>query len=915
MGFDAHTDWRIGIGAIDDDHACLFERLRAAEDAHARGDISVAAGHLVAFLDRFREHFERETASLERLPEATLLRRRGEFASSLSVVAAHPLDPGDAEQVGRAVGLMRTWLVDHVVRQDLPMAAHFPRAPGDGAPHGRFRLSYDLLGLRWRLGLLGVIVVAVVLGLAAVAFGELAGTMHSVRLLRDMNRLNGEIAAVVHELQTEHALSAMIASNPRLDRTRLLEQMLRSDVGLARYRAAEERLLAHLPSGATRDALEGARASLALIPKVRSDVADGAFDAVETTEYYGTAIADLMAVVPEVVRTELSSDWGKDTIAYVFLLEAKERAGRERALGAGILAGSVPDMLAGRPENIRTLANDQDAIGHAFETLVSPSVADAYRSAVAVSPALAQMRRSIESRDALGLRVRDWFDVTSERIDRLRAFERRILVEMNRNVDAQEALTMRHAWWIGGGMVVAIVLAVSVLSLLGLSIVPPLRRLADNVRRLAEGERLLTLPDASGRDEIGDLARSLAHLRDRLIQGDLLEARRGNENAERLRNVMDTLPGVVFRVAVPDGGCARVVAVGAKLERLTGLTVAEVVDRPLRDLVRRILAREDRTALFYLLRRAGIGSLDFELRLDRGGDERAVWLRVLAAPTRSADGWIWDGVALDVTRVKQAEEEHRRLADELGRLRRAQLANRLGSSFGGEFAALWPRIRAHADEAIAGLSAGSPVVDHLAAVIGLTEKMRQLCERLAVPADGRRAPARSVDVAGLIETRVGEFTATLPPETVVELALGDRDARVIGDPDEIGRLVANLVAHLDAAPDEAGGRVRIVTRLGDALDGGGGHYVISVTDERGRPSRRVREPDAASGLVEPQGARVEALALTLVRTIADGLGGRVQVGRTASGHELLEIHLPLHPVRADNVVNLEEVARWRTHVR
>jgi PAS domain S-box-containing protein len=915
MGFDVHTDWRIGVASIDADHACLFERLRAAETARAEGDISVAAGLLVTFLDRFREHFERETALLERLPEADLLRRRGEFASSLSVVAAHPLDPGDAEQVGRAIGLMRTWLVDHVVRQDLPVAEHFPHAPGDRPAHRRFPFSYDLLGLRWRLGLLGVIVVAVVLGLAAVAFGELAGTMHSVRLLRDMNRLNGEIAAVVHELQTEHALSAMIASNPRLDRTRLREQMLRSDVMLARYRAAEERLLAHLPTGATRDALEGARASLALVPKVRSDVADGAFDAVETTEYYATAIADLMAVVPEVVRTELSSDWGKDTIAYVFLLEAKERAGRERALGAGILAGSVPDMLAGRPENIRTLANDQDAIGHAFETLVPPNVADAYRAAVTVSPALAQMRRSIESRDALGLRVRDWFDVTSERIEKLRAFERRILVEMNHNVDAQEAQALRHAWWIGGGMVVAIVLAVSVLSLLGLSIVPPLRRLAGNVRRLAEGERLLALPDAAGRDEIGDLARSLVHLRDRLIQGDLLEARRGNENAERLRNVMDTLPGVVFRIAVADGAGARVVAVGAKLERLTGLTVAEVVDRPLRDLIRRILSREDRTAFLHLLRRAGIGSLDFELRLDRPGEDRAVWLRVLAAPTRSADGWIWDGVALDVTQVKQAEEEHHRLADELGRLRRTQLANRLGSSFGGEFAALWPRIRAHADEAIAGLSADSPAVDHLAAVIGLTEKMRQLCERLSFPADGRRGAARSIDVAALLETRLAGLAETLPPETVLDLALCDRDARVIGDPAEIDRLVANLLAHLDAAPDETGGRIRIVTRLGAERDGGAGHYLISVTDERGPPRRHGRDRDTAPGLVEPHGARVEALALTLVRTIADGLGGWAQVGRAPSGHELLEIYLPLHPVRADNVVNLEEVARWRTHVR
>lgn len=907
---DKDQGWNIGVDDVDAEHARLLALVEEAEQACAVGDMSRAARRLIAFLDLFKVHFDDETRRLEALELPDIARRRAEFLTSLSLVSVHTVDGDDPERVTRACDLMRTWLVDHIVRQDMPLRDFFAARGSAQRPRRRPWARFDVIGLRWRLALLGVVLVAIVIGLASVAFGELAGTLRTTGILRDMNLLNAEIGGVVHELQAERALSVMIVSNPRLDRSRLKTQIGASDAALERYRTSVARLMTQLPEGPTREALESARSSLGLIPEVRGDVQDGSYDAIQTTEYYNTAIDDLMAVVPEVVRTAMRSDLGKDTIAYVFLLEAKERAGRERSLGAGILAGSIPDMLAGRSENIRTLATQEDSLGQAFEALVPANVAEGYRAAAAVSPALAKMRLALENRDTLGITARDWFDVTSERIDRIRTFEQQIVLDMEVDVNGIESQAWLHASYIGWGIVIAIVGSVSILTLLGWSIVPPLRRLANNVRRLAEGERLLALPDASGRDEIGELTRSLTLLRDRLIQGDLLEARRGNENAERLRAVTDSLPGIVFRVAQSDGKAPRVIAVSHKMQRLTGLRAADVIDRPLRGLLYRLVDPTDRPALLHLLHRIGGSAVDFEFRLRESPADRPRWFRILASPSRTGDGRVWDGVALEVTAIKQSEAEHARLGAELERLRRTQLADRLGTSFGGEFDALWPSIVEHARAALGELPPTSPARAHLDAILGVTREMNDLCERIRLSARDGRHVDQPVDIVAALERHIDRLTAILP-STMIVTAFEDRDIRVAADPAEIDRLVANLAVHLRSMMGGDGGTLTVATHLASDGNGDPAHVRIAIHGDR-RPSVRRDDDRAGPSLAVSRGAQVEELALTIVRTIADGFGGWVQIDRSGADGSNLEIFLPLHRARADNIINLEEVTRWRT---
>jgi len=902
-------EWTFGIDVIDAGHSRLLALIETAEAARSAGKAHAAVRHLKLFLKEFNDHFEMENRLLEKAGYPGLGARHSEFITSFSMVSAHPLDPNDLEQVQRITEFMRAWLTDHIIRQDLPLCDVFIRQGLASAPRRKNHRWRDAIGLRWRMILLGLLPLAVVLGLAGVALSEMEQTLRTTSLLREMNDLNAQIGGVVHELQSERGLAVMIVSDPRLNRDRLRAQISASDAALGKYRKSMARLLKELPDGPARDALENSQSSLELIPEVRGDVQDGSYDAAQTTEFYTTATDDLMAVVPEVVRTVMSSDFGKDTIAYVFLLKAKELAGRERALGSGILAGATPDLLSRNPEKIRQLAEEQESQGKAFEALVAPSVAENYRAAATVSPKLVSMRRSLENGETLGLTAQEWFDVTSERIDRIRDFETQVTGDLDADVSTLQWQVQRHAMLLGGGIVGAILLSLVMILMLGWSIIPPLRRLSGNLGQLAEGKRLLSLPDISSRDEIGNLARQLALLRDRLIQGDLLKARRGTENAERLRAVMDNLPGIVFRV-VQSEGASRVVAVSSKFHQMTGVKASDVIDKSLSSLLRHLVHREDRLTLLHVLYRAGGRPLDFEFRLSPFNGEEPRWLRVIASPVRTGTGWIWDGVALDVTVIKQTEAQHAHMAEELDRVRRMQMATELGASIQAELSTLSRSMQEHAEVAVNQLPFNAPLRIHLLALAVAARKAQNLCERVQLLSGDDRKEARQIEVSDVI----GRHLQSLSPQAVLDIQLEGQEAWIVCDPEKLEQLAANLEAYLRGSLGHDGDRLVITARLTRECYGDTGYFCISVKDNRPALTRRLLSKIMEPRFGEPRGRKGEILSLAIVQAIVDGIGGRMQARGLQEGGSLLEIFLPLcHPPKG-RIIRLERVAKWQTRI-
>ena len=133
------------------------------------------------------------------------------------------------------------------------------------------------------------------------------------------------------------------------------------------------------------------------------------------------------------------------------------------------------------------------------------------------------------------------------------------------------------------------------------------------------------------------------------------------DNEERLRTLSDNLPhGAIYQAVVAPDGSGRFTYFSAGIERLIGVTADEIKQNPMalygliheEDLPRMRAAEE--AALHALT------PFDCEFRqYTRSGDLR--WVHCRSAPRRLPDGGaVWDGVVLDVTDRRRAEEALRR---------------------------------------------------------------------------------------------------------------------------------------------------------------------------------------------------------------------------------------------------------------
>jgi PAS domain S-box-containing protein len=895
-----------GTDVIAADHARLLALMDKVETANARGQRRTVARLLGRFVEAFDQHFEDERRLLGGLGVVDLDRRHSEYITARAWVLSHPIDPNDGEQVGRLVQYVRAWLTDHIVRQDGDVAeAMRRRDPSSGK---RLGIRLDRIPLRWRLTALAVIPLLIVFGLAALSTQSLISEQHAAATLRAVTDIDTSLGTLVAHLQEETNRSIMIVGAPRRDRDELAQRFAGTDAAIATYRAAAVALRSELGDRAVLDALDNAEASLDLIWRARADVQIGSYDIYSTIEYYQTAVTDLMAVLPVVSRVLVPSEIAARLSAYTFLVRLNERAGAERNLGTSLLSGVMVNVLQQNPRNVANFATEQETLARTFAAGIDERFARAVTDAASVSPMLNHMRHALGDGDRQTLTARDWADATALRIERLRAVEAKLVEEIRADVVAASARSWTNAMLIGGGILFAILVSAGMTILLAWSILPPLNRIGAAIRRLADGDRIGDLPDSAGQGEIATLARNVVLLRNRLIQGDLLEAQRGTENANRLRTTLDSLPGIVFRIAQPSGCPPRVVAASSRLFRLTGLREKDVIDRPLSSVLRVALEPDDRLSLALLLRRIGLGPVDFECRLRRPDAGEPRWVRVLATPVQTNQGCLWDGVALDITATKRAELERRRLQDELDRLHRTQNATRFAAGLGDELERLAEPLRRTADDLLAGLPGDSALREGAQLVRSVALKVRRLAQRVDQSVPQGRAPV-AIDLIGELERRVRDLRAELTHGVALEVDLAGHGHAVAFRGDAGESLVSCLAAYIGETLGDESGTVVVKSCLARLGVSRRRHLHVTVADARSPLARH-----ALANVLRPPSSqaasyRRDELTLALVRALVEDAGGWIQASQQRDGSSIIEIFLPVAEDTTDNIVPFRGVAQ------
>jgi len=349
------------------------------------------------------------------------------------------------------------------------------------------------------------------------------------------------------------------------------------------------------------------------------------------------------------------------------------------------------------------------------------------------------------------------------------------------------------------------------------------------------------------------------------------------ESEARFRQLADHLPdGFIYQIAEVGPELVRFVYISAGVEPLLGITPAEVIADPLA-LYGRILPEDmPRLREAELAARARRTSFDCQFR-SRGKGGTMRWLHCRSAPRQTeGGGWVWDGIAVDITERVRAEEALREadrrkdefiallaheLRNPLAPIRNALHLMRLAGPGGAELS--WTR-----DVIERQVQQLSRLVDDLLDISRISRGKIQLrLERVAL-AD---VVARAVETSRpLIDARKHTLTVTLPEEPIL----------LDADPMRLAQVVGNLLANA-AKCTEPGGQITVTATVE------GPQAVLAVRDNGiGIPAEMLERIFELFTQVERAITQAEGglgIGLTLVKRLAELHGGTVEAQSAGPG--------------------------------
>jgi PAS domain S-box-containing protein len=392
-----------------------------------------------------------------------------------------------------------------------------------------------------------------------------------------------------------------------------------------------------------------------------------------------------------------------------------------------------------------------------------------------------------------------------------------------------------------------------------------------------------------------------------VVGRDITDRKRAESTlAERelmLRTLGDNLPNaVVYQLVVEPDGRRRFTHVSAGVEALSGITSAEALRDP--GALYRLIHEDDLSALARAEAEAFARLAPFDVQVRKRlptGEVR--WSHLRSAPRRTPDGRIiWDGVDLDITARKRAEEERAALQRTVHEAQRLESLGVLAGGIAHDFNNLLTGILGNAQLAAQEAAPGSAVEGHLKDIELITLRAADLCQQmLAYAGKGRYVPA-AVDLNCVVADLRPLLHALAGAAARLDLQLAPALPPVVGDVNQLQQVLQNLVTNAAEAIVRPPGTITVRTgsqtvdaallrRHAPDLDLSPGEYaVLAVHDTGGGMTdevrRRVFEPFFSTKFTG------RGLGLAAVQGIVRGHGGFVTVDSEPDQGCRLTVYLP-----------------------
>ena len=440
------------------------------------------------------------------------------------------------------------------------------------------------LTIRARVLLAVLLPVLGLLWFAGAAVQEKRQVVSNLAALDGLAAVVNDISALVHELQKERGMTGVfVGSKGAKFATELAEQRRATDSprkALAETLAGLD-IKSYGPALAAK--LEPALAAADKLAPTRQAIDGLTLAANDATGYYTQTVARLLDIVA--VMADLSSDVQvtEAISAYDNYMQAKERAGQERAAGAAGFAAGKLDLT--QLQRFHAVRAEQETYLRVFAGFATPEQLQLHEGTVGgpLNDEVNRMRAiaidSYVTGSTGGIEAGVWFARTTERINLFHTVERKLGDQLRELV-----LKLRdraQADFVYSLLFVAVVLGVTglLIYLAVRSVNRSVFRLTEAMTRLADGDTAVEIPDTGRPTEIGQMSRAVQVFKDNSLEMERLrqeqeaaKRRASDERRQAMNEMADSFETSVM-------GVVNQVASAADQMRATARAMAEVAEQ------------------------------------------------------------------------------------------------------------------------------------------------------------------------------------------------------------------------------------------------------------------------------------------------------------------------------------------------